>query len=275
MRRSDRIFFTPADTDLTKASALDQARIAAYFDQAAMTYAQAATIQNQAAALFDAWLACQTEHPPHSMLELGSGTGFLSQRLQRRYPHTPFHVTDIAPGMLAQCQRSLQPSPYVTFGLADAATPSAHARLNHGEPWQPDWIISAMCFQWLPDLVPQTLLRHYAQCRVLAFSLMLDGSFSAWKQAHQELDISDGLHALPSADELQSFSLCGWRMHSQVNILHATYPDGLAFLHALRETGASQSRKGYAPINLRPILRRFADGFTADYKIGFYLLTAI
>lgn len=266
--------------------------IAARFNCAAKSYEGAAVIQKLAAERFDAWLVENNKAPnnenvggsttlvfplhqashqhkwqaglaPQRIAEIGCGTGFLTRCLQRRYGQAHIHMTDLAPTMLAYCRNSLPTSPQLSFAIADA-------RNAIFQP-MPDWIVSTMCFQWLDDL-PSVLKWHIEQCRVLAFSLLLDSSFSAWKQAHQAQNLPLGLRSLPGwqwlselIDQLPTTKTASTRL-----TLTEQYSDGLHFLRTLKQIGASHPRQGYDPINLRPILKNFTDGLTANYDIGFF-----
>jgi malonyl-CoA O-methyltransferase len=243
----------------------DSDLIAANFSRAALTYTKAATIQKQAAYLFDIWLAEHATSAPRSIIELGCGTGFLSRHLQQRYPHTALHLTDLSAAMLTQCQETLPHSEQVSFAQLDAQ----HARFNP----TPDWIVSAMCFQWFDNL-PEIITRHCQQSRLLAFSILLDGSFFQWKQAHRDLHQQDGLRTLPKEHDLLAFlhTLKGWRMQYHIVDLLEHHANGQAFVTTLRNIGAHQARTGYRPINLRPLFRIFQNGLDAEYRIGFFLL---
>lgn len=239
--------------------------VAQRFDHAANHYDTAAVIQNAAAERFDSWLAEQSLPPPTRIIELGCGTGFLSRRLQLRYPHTHLHVTDLAPNMLHHCQQNLEFSPYTSFALADGRD----AQFD----FLPDWIVSTFCFQWFDDL-PKTLSWHYQQTRVLAFSVLLEKSFNAWQEAHQQYHHHSGLRQFPHGDNLLQFlqTMPHQTMQHTRFTLKQTHANGLEFLRALKLIGATKARAGHRPTNLRPILQHFTNGFTAEYDIGFFLI---
>lgn len=267
--------------------------VAARFDYAAKCYEDAAIMQKTAAERFDAWLVDHNKAsssvnivhstsalalPPHQnnhqhkwqaglapkrIVEIGCGTGFLTRRLQNRYRQAHIHITDLAPAMLAHCRNSLPTTPQLSFAIADARNAIFNPR--------PDWIVSTMCFQWLDDL-PSVLKWHFEQCQVLAFSLLLDRSFSAWKQAHQAQNLPLGLRPLPEWSWLSELigTLPATKTASTRFTLTEKYRDGLHFLRALKQIGANHPRQGYHPINLRSILKNFADGLTTNYDIGFF-----
>jgi malonyl-CoA O-methyltransferase len=262
--------------------------VARRFDRHAQEYESAATVQRQAAGAFAQWIAATAEElhlaAPAKIAELGCGTGFLTRHLLNEYPSARVLATDLAPAMVAQCTHQLAGDPAVAGRLrtevCDARTVEWHS-LGAA----PDWTVSAMCFQWFDDL-PGVIARLSSQSRVLAFSLMLEGSFTEWRAAHERVHAACGLRALPSWErvnaalrELDQNGETGSPLVMQCRRVQMTerMPDGLSFARALRAIGADAAAPGHQPLNLRPalrpVVRTLASGFTANYDIGFFLLT--
>lgn len=239
--------------------------VAERFSDAAQRYEQGAKIQKQAAAEFDYWLAGLGLRRPDTIAEIGCGTGFFSRLLRQRYTHTALCLTDLAPEMLAVCQSKFAPSDLLRFEVQDGRS----ARFDP----QPDWVLSTMCFQWFQPLQP-VLAHHLAHSRILAFSILLDGSFAAWRKAHQDLGLSPGLQTMLNFEEvLAACQLPGAaRIHSQRVSLSEWHADGLSFAAGLRAIGADQAKKNHQPVNLRAVCRQLKNGFSANYEIGFFCI---
>jgi malonyl-CoA O-methyltransferase len=235
------------------------------FSEAAERYEQSAHIQKQAAALFDAWLAELNLKPPLHIAEIGCGTGLLTRLLHARYPHAALHATDLAPAMLAYCRRTLGDNENIRYTVCDG-------RDVRFDP-APHWIVSSMCFQWLDPLLA-VLRHHLSQSKVLAFSLVLDGSFSAWRAAHERAGIESGLRICPDFDILlaQCRALGATQVHARRISLTEPHADGMDFATSLRAIGADQPREGHLPANLRSVLRQLRNGFDANYEIGFFCI---
>jgi malonyl-CoA O-methyltransferase len=235
------------------------------FSIAAERYEQAAHIQKQAASLFDAWLAELDLDAPQHIAEIGCGTGLLTHLLRERFPHALLHATDLAPAMIDYCRHKFRADELVRYAVCDGRD----ARFDPA----PDWIVSAMCFQWLHPL-RSVLLHHLAQGKILAFSLVLDGSFSAWRSAHARAGADHGLRRCPDFDALlmQCHGVGAARVHAQRIILTESHADGLAFARSLRAIGADQPRDNHHPANLRPVLRQLQNGCDANYEIGFFCI---
>jgi malonyl-CoA O-methyltransferase len=237
--------------------------VAERFSRSAHLYEDEAIIQREAAARFDAWLAQCGGSRPRSMVEIGCGTGFLTQRLRTRYPESLITATDLAPLMVERCREVMGDSAGMRYAVCDG-------RDAVFDP-APDWIVSTMCFQWF-DPLKDVLAHHLAQCKVLAFSIMLDGSFSAWRKAHESLSLVPGLHACPDYDALlhTCLQLGATKVQSDRIRLHRHHADGRSFARSLRAIGADQPRTGHVPVNLKPVLRLMENGCEADYEIGFF-----
>lgn len=239
--------------------------IAARFSAAAQHYEQAAPVQKRAAIEFDAWLAHQSTAIPTRIAEIGCGTGFLTRLLHARYPHAWLQATDLAPAMVDYCRTSLRHIANLQFAVCDGR----HTTFDPA----PDWIVSAMCFQWFDPLQP-VLEYHLARSRVLAFSTMLDSSFSAWRAAHKRVGAEPGLHICPNyAHLLQTCRQLGAsRVNTHWMSLNERHADGLSFMHSLRAIGADTPRASHTPTHLRPVLHQLEKGFDANYDIGFFFI---
>ena len=130
-----------------------------------------------------------------------------------------------------------------------------------------------MCFQWLTPLKP-LLQHHLANSRLLAFSIMLDGSFAEWHAAHQRLGLCAGLQPLLSYEAvLDACQIPGaQRVHAHRISLAEHHADGLLFAGSLRAIGADQPTENHRPVNLRAVCRQLQQGLTANYEIGFFCI---
>lgn len=240
-------------------------RIALRFSEAASSYEEGARVQRQAAAEFDAWLAACGLAAPDRIAEIGCGTGFLTGLLAARYPDAAICATDLAPAMLERCRENLHGTPNVEYRLCDG-------RDVRFDP-APDWIVSAMCFQWFDPLGP-VLKHHFAGCRTLAFSILLDGSFSRWSDAHEHAGQPLGLRKLPAYDDLlrECHTLDNVHVRTHRVSLHETHANGIEFAHTLRKIGAGEPRPGHRHASLKPVLRTLKHGLQANYEIAFVCL---
>ncbi len=81
---------------------------------------------------------------PGRILDVGAGTGLLTQYLLDRYPDADIDALDMAPGMVEFGCKRFQRQPRVTWRLGDAR----HYRSTH----RYDLIVSNAALQWVPSL---------------------------------------------------------------------------------------------------------------------------
>ncbi|WP_051377703.1 methyltransferase domain-containing protein [Derxia gummosa] len=240
--------------------------VADRFSAAAARYDSIARAQHEAAARFADWLAARsTGDRPARIAELGCGTGFFTAHLLDRWPDATVLATDVAPAMAARCAERFADEPRLETGCADAA----RARFSP----TPDWVVSTMCLQWVRPL-EAVLDMHLSQCRVLAFSLLLDGSFAAWRDAHERAGLDCGLQPMLRADDLAA--LCarlaaahGRRCEFEQVSIDEPHADGLAFARALRGIGADVARADHRPVPLRRVLAACATPLVMNYELAF------
>jgi len=138
------------------AADLDTRAVRRAFDDAAATYDLHAALQREVASRLVERLEYTTLQASLAV-DLGAGTGFCTQLLERRYPKARIVLADLAPGMLAAA-RSNGPRWFSRrhYVCADArALPFANASV--------DLIVSSLTVQWCEDL-----LAVFADCaRVL------------------------------------------------------------------------------------------------------------
>lgn len=233
---------------------------------AAEKYDQAATVQRVAAReLFQRIHTCMAGKKPLRILEIGCGTGLLTEHLRACWPDADILATDFAPNMLARAKSRLGES--VSYHQMDAATPDVNGPF--------DLICGNLIMQWLPEPAKalRTLAEILAPGGVLAVSTLLDGTFAEWQQACAQ----EGQHAAtPVYPELANAQ--NWRPSAfsggwvEQDIVQA-FADGLDFVRHLKATGASTPREGSVPLSavqLRHVALRFQQaGCAITWRVGY------
>ena len=131
-----------------------------HFDRAAQAYDEAAVLQRAVATHLDERLELVTLRPQR-ILDVGAGTGLLTEKLLQRYPEARLYALDLAESMLRHARRKLAQSPaWLPDGLA------GRLGLRHcpvhcivGDAYQLpfsdgafDLIVSNLMLQWCDDL---------------------------------------------------------------------------------------------------------------------------
>jgi malonyl-CoA O-methyltransferase len=235
--------------------------IAHAFDRAA-DYDAHARVQRHAAHRLAERIAALPLPPAPRILEIGCGTGFLSEALLDRLPAADALLTDIAPAMLARCRDRLGDRPNVRYCAMDGEAPDTAPGF--------DLICSSFTFQWFADPAA-SLPRLAALLRPggrLAFATMLDGSLAEWHAAAGE-------HAaMPDYPDDALFAALGATITEEIRI--EQHPNAHAFLASLRAIGAHRPRALRPPVaTLRPAMRAFeAAGSAVTWRIGYGIIAA-
>ncbi len=136
----------------------NRTHIQQHFNHAASTYNEAAILQKQVANHLDERLELITIQPK-VILDLGSGTGILTQKIIQRYPDSQVYGIDIALSMLEESQQHLNKAPTSLIKkLTQAFKPPTFALINADTYQLPftdnsvDLLVSNLMLQWCDDL---------------------------------------------------------------------------------------------------------------------------
>lgn len=246
-----------------------KSRVAHAFGRA-RDYDDAADVQRAVAGSLANQIVGMTDSRFESILEIGCGTGFLTQALDRAIHRDPrrWIVSDVAPGMVER---------------AEAQGPrGADYRLLDGEALDPalgrfDLICSSLAFQWFADLpkAVATMQAMLAPGGLLAFATMARGSFDEWRDAHEAEGLAPGTPLYPDEAMLRSMAAHG--VTPIVEIVDVPQPEAnaLAFLRRLKAIGAGTPRGDHVPLDagtLRRVMARFDMGERiVTYRVAFCL----
>lgn len=252
----------------------DKQRIAATFAAAAPDYDAHAVVQRHAAQQLAQRACAQWPNRPGSpavqrIVEIGCGTGNLTEHLLKAYPHTDLLATDMAPAMVQACRQRM-----TALGAAVGVGEGMGVRFavadgEHLDCSAADLVASSLVFQWFADQAA-ALARLVAQVPRLAVATLLDGTFVEWKAAHATLGVDDGVRDFMGEDSLRA--LCA-QMGAQLEVetVQEHYPDVLQFVRSLKAIGAGTARPGHRPVSLRRVLGAFPDGITVSYRVAYVL----
>lgn len=256
--------------------------IARRFGQA-VSYDKAAQLQQKTARLLlqeglggilPELLKKNPESRPLHILEIGCGTGLVSQMLAHIFPDAQLYLTDIAPQMLERTRTRLQ----------DAAnSPLRHEPVYcvmDGEAPRPtlprcfDLMISNLCIQWFGDYTQglARLIPYLAQDGFFLATTLLENSLGEWRNACQKAGISCGVpDYLPLSYLQQHWPVGGqglWQAHDLVDPVSSA----LSFLRKLHRIGASQPRadhRAVPPGQLRRAMALFDQSCqSVTYHVG-------
>jgi len=224
--------------------------IADSFGAAAGTYDQYALVQAQCARRLVALLQQDfiDSLPPAPILEVGCGTGFLSEQLLESYgDRHRLYFTDLAPEMVQVCQQRLSGSRFATLGPGGSA-PTFQVRemdgadLGSGQAaGNLGLIASSFALQWFEN--PGDILAQWLDCLVpggwLAIAFPTCHSFRQLQACCTELELPYPIMAMPDPRPLIDR---GWHEASecifQQEFVSLQAPNAQAFLRHFHRIGA-------------------------------------
>jgi malonyl-CoA O-methyltransferase len=219
----------------------DKQRIAQSFGQAALTYHRNASLQQDCAVqLLEILAGWSPELPLGVILEVGGGTGFLTQGLCDSFPHHPLQVTDLSADMLQFCQAHLQIESRhapVSFQPMDGEKITGVYAL----------IVASFVIQWFQQ--PVVSLRHWLERLepngVICVAFPTCHSFPEWKQACDQLQIPFTANSLPDPQMLiQELSPSIQKYDLKEVTVTTTHRDASEFFRDLKSIGAGFNTSG-------------------------------
>lgn len=255
---------------------IDKKLMAKRFSLHAFHYDKYATIQWDMAQKLLSFCPSHLE-TKSSLLEIGCGTGRLTEKIAQRFPDSSILAIDIAEGMIKVAQQRCQGLP-ITFFCMDAEKLKTNQRF--------DLIISNATFQWIEDL-PSFFQKLYNLLKpggALLFSLFLSGTLSSLRHAYQEVSFllygtrknirgitlptyHDIKQALENTFKEKPFLL-------KKEHLTPFYPDFHSLIHAFSKIGASGQYGEQASAVFLKHLKNFYEehhrtpqGLPAEYEV--------
>lgn len=207
---------------------INKYKITKNFSKAAHTYHDHAIIQKHVAEKLINIIPALSTDAPNTILEIGCGTGFLTQLLHTHYPHAHITATDISSEMILQAQ-NLFPN------QADLIEFACHDGEHYPFTDSFDLIASNMTFQWFQSLEStlMTYQEHLKKKGYIAFSTLMGDSFYEWYESLL-------LAGAETISPIKSDPLPNHFTYKTVErfTLREDYHDGYALLRHIKAIGA-------------------------------------
>ncbi len=233
------------------------------FNSAAATYDSLSEVQREIAHELVKLASRSCLRAPQRILDLGSGTGHVTENALRQWPLAEITALDAAPSMIAALQGKFANVKVLCADAADLGATGAY-----------DLILSSMMLHWLPD--PRAALARWravlAPGGQMLVAIPVAGSLQEWRDACREAGLSEGLWPFPPPD-----FAAGLTEQSEKRAFVASYPGAKAFLQSFKRTGARKPRPGHrpeSPAALRRLLASRQGTFDATFQIAFLTIKA-
>lgn len=200
------------------------------------------------------------------ILEIGCGTGFLTDALVAQRPDARLLITDISPRMVERCRRRISESADRRFAVLDG---------EYGTPDDGpfDLVCSSLAMQWFDDqaaAIPR-ILSWLAPGGHCIFATLGAESFAEWRAAHRAEGIAPGTPEFPSRQEFTAMLPAEQASSTVVERHIERHESALDFMRSLKAIGAHTAARHHRPLPpslLRKVMRNFeASGGTVSYDV--------
>ena len=231
------------------------------FDHAAATYDRHTAIQWSVARRL-LW-EIEKDPAPRRILEIGCGTGLLTEQLRERFPGAQVHALDLSPAMVAVARRRWRGAGRVRWHVGDVRRFQPAGKF--------DLIVSNCALHWVVPLIPalRRIARWLAPGGRFHAAIMLRGTLTELHNTRRRVaPDKTPLRTLPTFAAICSnvraagFARVVARRYKAVK----SYPSADALLHILHEqglTGGAIAGRG------RPLTRGELQRLRAEYDQRF------
>lgn len=196
---------------------IDKEQIKDNFGQGSSTYDQYAKVQKIMARKLLAQIAAE-EKEFKNILEIGCGTGFLTEGLARGFPQSRIVAVDISPQMIEVAKKKLAYYTNITYLLEDGENLQVNTSF--------DLIVSSAVFQWFDNYL-KPFTRYYNILKedgMFIFNTLGEKTFCELGKALASLGKNLPRKSFINAKELeQVLSACGFKNFRVEEELHRDY----------------------------------------------------
>lgn len=161
------------------------------------------------------------------ILEIGCGTGFMTEEIVKKYPDASFLITDLSPTMVEYTKTKFD-NPNLSFDIMDGENPNTDRKF--------DLIVSNMVFQWFENPIAgiEALKKLLKPGGKIFFTSLGTNSFIEWRRTLKKLNLPEGVN---------TGAVLPGQIHEEERFIY--YPSTLCFLKSVKAIGAHHPKEGY------------------------------
>ena len=237
-------------------------KIKTAFDKGAITYDTVAHIQKEVAnKLVNETVSFTTNFNIKNIIDIASGTGYVTAELLNSYPKARYIVNDLSTKMLRIAKQKLATFNNIEYLHNDAAKIDL---LSY------DLAISSMSLQWFTNL-PGFLNRLFNHTKILAFSVLAADTFASWYEILTKFGITNHIKFY-SLSKLEK--ICLSMMPKRCRIFNISYPiellNALAMVQYLKKLGATANEENKNII--KDLIQTHKTPIKTSYEVFFAIL---
>ncbi len=232
------------------------------FSRASTSYESVAWVQKESSKILVSKL--RQKFPsfyPKTILDLGTGTGFLPKELLCFYDQSFYTLNDISSKMIDIVCQKFKNNSLFSFSLGDFETENFSKH---------DLIISNLSFQWAADL-KKTISKFFNYSKIFAFSSLLEGSFIEWNNFLATYGVFEAVQKYPSKEvfygiieSLSPSKFCFYNRSFEVYFSSAK-----EFISYLRALGACSIKKNVSPVVIKKMIQNSHINLKITYDVLF------
>jgi malonyl-CoA O-methyltransferase len=240
-------------------------KIANRFNTASNSYDSVAQIQKYCAEfLIKKLLEIESSFDPQTILDLGTGTGYVPEFLMQYYPKSSYTLNDIAPKMIKMVKNKFAKHSNFEFCIGD---------MENIDFKDHELIISNLALQWASDLTG-TIQKLYKKSKVLAFSCLLDGTFYEWNDVLKSYGLTSASIKYPKLEDLILFckKLGADQFCFELKDLQLRFSNACLFMQYLKKLGAGASNINIPISALKSLIADHNNELLVTYKVFFGIM---
>ncbi|MDA0938671.1 MAG: methyltransferase domain-containing protein [Proteobacteria bacterium] len=164
----------------------------------------------------------------YKILEIGCGSGFLTEYLLTSFPNAHLWITDLSADMLNACKQNMRSFEHcnITYKLLDGENLNSSFAANH----QFDLIVSNMAFQWFRDADAsiEQIMSYLKEDGALYYAMSSHNHFWEWYESAKQVGLINGYKKIIPAGILMQ------------KVQKINYGNTLNFLKYMSQTGINQ-----------------------------------